>query len=631
MKKFISRVLICAMLISVLPKTNFADEKKVKSEAVNKEEPAKNEKTEKNAEKKETKVENKKEAKAEEKIEKKEAKPEEKVEKKEEVKETIKTEKPVPVKVRKSENIKPLVTDDYKVEYIFESGTEGKELPAEVLALKPVNQPAVTNGSEISLPDFTEVKVEGGTWKFEKWYVDLQGNYTAVNGNKVKVESADLRLVGVWKFTPNNPEPEKYDVTFTFKSITPGKELADEVKAKTPANKLGVENETVIFLEKYADVKVEGGTWKFVKWQLATADGIVDVEDEVTVNGADLNLTGLWKFEPDPEKYNVTFHFVTLTLGKELPTEVLTKKPANQSDLPSGTVIPLPKFEDVKVEGGTWKFRYWYLSLGDHGHEVENEITVENADLFLIGGWEFEKDPEPKKYDVTFRFVSVTAGKDLPQAVLDKLPPNQIGIDNGTLITLPILEDVKVDGGTWKFVKWLVEKEDGMHVVQAGPMVQDEDLKLVGEWKFEEDPKPEKYNVEFQFYSVTKGKELPDKIKAKLPANKTDVLNGTEIPLPNYEDVKVKGGTWKFLGWYSIKGAEHNKVENKVVVDNDNLYLLGQWKFEADKKPQPKPQKPKVQKGRILPTTNVESAFTYVVLALAGIGGAYIAKKKDNE
>ncbi|MBF1307630.1 MAG: hypothetical protein HXM94_07640 [Parvimonas micra] len=536
MKKFISRVLICAMLISVLPKTNFADEKKVKSEAVNKEEPAKNEKTEKNAEKKETKVENKKEAKAEEKIEKKEAKPEEKVEKKEEVKETIKTEKPVPVKVRKSENIKPLVTDDYKVEYIFESGTEGKELPAEVLALKPVNQPAVTNGSEISLPDFTEVKVEGGTWKFEKWYVDLQGNYTAVNGNKVKVESADLRLVGVWKFTPNNPEPEKYDVTFTFKSITPGKELADEVKAKTPANKLGVENETVIFLEKYADVKVEGGTWKFVKWQLATADGIVDVEDEVTVNGADLNLTGLWKFEPDPEKYNVTFHFVTLTLGKELPTEVLTKKPANQSDLPSGTVIPLPKFEDVKV-----------------------------------------------------------------------------------------------DGGTWKFVKWLVEKEDGMHVVQAGPMVQDEDLKLVGEWKFEEDPKPEKYNVEFQFYSVTKGKELPDKIKAKLPANKTDVLNGTEIPLPNYEDVKVKGGTWKFLGWYSIKGAEHNKVENKVVVDNDNLYLLGQWKFEADKKPQPKPQKPKVQKGRILPTTNVESAFTYVVLALAGIGGAYIAKKKDNE
>ena len=46
-----------------------------------------------------------------------------------------------------------------------------------------------------------------------------------------------------------------------------------------------------------------------------------------------------------------------------------------------------------------------------------------------------------------------------------------------------------------------------------------------------------------------------------------------------------------------------------------------------------KPQKPKVkvQKGRMLPKTNVESVFSYVLLALAGIGGAYIAKKKDNE
>ena len=33
----------------------------------------------------------------------------------------------------------------------------------------------------------------------------------------------------------------------------------------------------------------------------------------------------------------------------------------------------------------------------------------------------------------------------------------------------------------------------------------------------------------------------------------------------------------------------------------------------------------------MLPKTNVESAFSYVILALAGIGGAYIAKKKDEE
>ena len=90
----------------------------------------------------------------------------------------------------------------------------------------------------------------------------------------------------------------------------------------------------------------------------------------------------------------------------------------------------------------------------------------------------------------------------------------------------------------------------------------------------------------------------------------------------------------------------------KVQVDNEDLRLVGKWKFEEDKnvkpqKPNPKPQqkpqqkplkplkpqkpKVKVQKGIMLPKTNVESAFSYVLLALAGIGGAYIAKKKDNE
>ena len=631
MKKFISKVLICAMLISVLPKTSFAHEEKINTTTVSEEQKAKTEKVEKKEEvKAEEKVEKKEEVKAEEKVEKKEeTKAEEKAERKEEVKTETKLEQSViasPIKARATE-------PRYSVEFHFDPIPDSKPLPQAIIDKLPEDKTNVEDGTVINLPSFADEVVEdkGGFWKFIGWemFPVIRSTRNLIDGNTVTVNGSDLVIIGKWGFEAS------YFVEYAFKSITAGKELPEDVLVKLPEKQTGIPAETEITLPEMTDVKVDGGTWKFVRWSWGayyrgTRD---DGQNQSVFVNQDLLVTGEWEYveDPEPEKYDVTFTFKSETPGKELADEVKAKTPANQLGVANGTVIPLEKFADVKVEGGTWKFRYWYLSLGDHGHEVENEITVENADLFLIGGWEFEKDPEPKKYDVTFRFVSVTAGKDLPQAVLDKLPPNQIGIDNGTLITLPILEDVKVDGGTWKFVKWLVEKEDGMHVVQAGPMVQDEDLKLVGEWKFEEDPKPEKYNVEFQFYSVTKGKELPDKIKAKLPANKTDVLNGTEIPLPNYEDVKVKGGTWKFLGWYSIKGAEHNKVENKVVVDNDNLYLLGQWKFEADKKPQPKPQKPKVQKGRILPTTNVESAFTYVVLALAGIGGAYIAKKKDNE
>ena len=277
------------------------------------------------------------------------------------------------------------------------------------------------------------------------------------------------------------------------------------------------------------------------------------------------------------------------------------------------------------------------MSLGDHGNEVENEITVENADLFLIGGWEFEKDPEPKKYDVTFSFESETPGKELPDEIKAKIPVDQLGVPDGTLIHLPKYDSVKVEGGKWEFVHWRIEVEgkDDDFSLGIDKFVNGADMKMVGIWKFEEDPKPEKYNIEFQFYSVTKGKELPDEIKAKLPANKTNVLKGTVIALPTYEDVKVEGGKWRFEGWLLETEFGYIDVKKEVVVNNGNLFLAGPWRFEADKKPQPpkplKPQKPKVQKGRMLPKTNVESAFSYVILALAGIGGAYIAKKKDEE
>ena len=440
MKKFIPRVLICAMLISVLPKTNFADEEKVKSEAVKKEETAKNEKTEKNAEKKETKVDKKEEAKTEKKVEKKEeVKPEEKVEKKEEAKTEKKLEKPVT-----TSPIKPRATEDrYSVTFSFVSGTEGKDLPAEVLGLKPADKTNVEPGTNIDLP-------------------------------------------------------------------------------------------------KPANVDVAGGTWYFLKWTAKIGQATID--------------------------------------------------------------------------------------LGD-------SIQVDNQDLEIVGHWRFEENPPLEKHTVFYVFESGTEGKDLPQEVMDKKPADNPNALNGSPVQIFNIEDVEVPDGTWKLEGWYREVEGERKLIDSEVMVEDEDITVYGVWKFTE--KAKKYNVEFSFYSVTKGKELPDEIKAKLPANKTNVLKGTVIALPTYEDVKVEGGKWIFEGWLLETEFGYIDVKKEVVVNNGNLFLAGPWRFEADKKPQPpkplKPQKPKVQKGRMLPKTNVESAFSYVILALAGIGGAYIAKKKDEE
>ena len=440
MKKFISRVLICAMLISVLPKTNFADEEKVKSEAVKKEETAKNEKTEKNAEKKETKVDKKEEAKTEKKVEKKEVvKAEEKVEKKEEAKTEKKLEKPVT-----TSPIKPRATEDrYSVTFSFVSGTEGKDLPAEVLGLKPEDKTNVEPGTNIDLP-------------------------------------------------------------------------------------------------KPANVDVAGGTWYFLKWTAKIGQATID--------------------------------------------------------------------------------------LGD-------SIQVDNQDLEIVGHWIYEAYPPLDKHTIFYVFESGTDGKDLPQEVMDKKPADNPNALNGSPVQIFNIEDVEVPDGTWKLEGWYREVEGERKLIDSEVMVEDEDITVYGVWKFTE--KTKKYNVEFSFYSVTKGKELPDEIKAKLPANKTNVLKGTVIALPTYEDVKVEGGKWIFEGWLLETEFGYIDVKKEVVVNNGNLFLAGPWRFEADKKPAPpkplKPQKPKVQKGRMLPKTNVESAFSYVILALAGIGGAYIAKKKDEE
>ena len=440
MKKFISRVLICAMLISVLPKTNFADEEKVKSEAVKKEETAKNEKTEKNAEKKETKVDKKEEAKTEKKVEKKEeVKAEEKVDKKEEAKTEKKLEKPIA-----TSPIKPRATED---------------------------------------------------------------------------------------------------------------------------------------------------------------------------------------------RYSVTFSFVSGTEGKDLPAEVLGLKPADQTDVPAGTNIPLENLGEVIVPEGTWHFVKWTAKIGEATIDLQDSIQVDNQDLEIVGHWRFEENPPLEKHTVFYVFESGTEGKDLPQEVMDKKPADNLNALNGSPVQIFNIEDVEVPDGTWKLEGWYREVEGERKLIDSEVMVEDEDITVYGVWKFTE--KAKKYNVEFSFYSVTKGKELPDEIKAKLPANKTNVLKGTVIALPTYEDVKVEGGKWIFEGWLLETEFGYIDVKKEVVVNNGNLFLAGPWRFEADKKPQPpkplKPQKPKVQKGRMLPKTNVESAFSYVILALAGIGGAYIAKKKDEE
>ena len=304
MKKFISKVLICAMLISVLPKTNFAHEKKVNSTTV----------TEKGKVKAKEKVEKKEEAKAEKKVEKKEkAKAEEKV------------EQPVTASLTKAR----ATEERYTIKFRFDAIPDSLELPQAVLDKLPKDIINVANGTDIYLPKFDDVEVEGGKWKFLHWeaYPIIRGARGIIEEDGFTVNGSDLVVIGKWGFEAS------YFVEYAFKSITAGKELPQDVLVKLPKKQTGIPAETEIPLPKMTDVKVDGGTWKFVRWSWGeyyrgTRD---DGQNQLVFVNQDLLVTGEWKFEkdPEPEKYNVTYKFESGTDGKDLPQEVMDKKPAD--------------------------------------------------------------------------------------------------------------------------------------------------------------------------------------------------------------------------------------------------------------------------------------------------------------
>ena len=354
MKKFISKVLICAMLISVLPKTSFAHEEKINTTTVSEEQKAKTEKVEKKEEvkaeekvekkeeaKAEEKVEKKEEAKAEEKVEKKEkakaeekvekkekAKAEEKVEKKEKAKAEKKVEQPVTASLTKARATEPR----YSVEFHFDPIPDSKQLPQAIIDKLPEDKTNVEDGTVINLPSFADEVVEdkGGFWKFIGWemFPVIRSTRNLIDGNTVTVNGSDLIIIGKWGFEAS------YFVEYAFKSITAGKELPEDVLVKLPEKQTGIPAETEITLPEMTDVKVEGGTWKFVRWSWGayyrgTRD---DGQDQSVFVDQDLLVTGEWEYveDPEPEKYDVTFTFKSITPGKELADEVKAKTPANK-------------------------------------------------------------------------------------------------------------------------------------------------------------------------------------------------------------------------------------------------------------------------------------------------------------
>ncbi len=254
----------------------------------------------------------------------------------------------------------------HKATYEFVSGTPGKELPKSIVDMTPTDPAKYTKGTEVPAKSEFEkiVKDEDndGTWTFKSYDHDKQ-----------TVEKSDIKFVGTWEFTPNT-----YPVGYEFKSTDPKRELPKVVKDKLPKDDKTYITKTPVDAQKIPNDPVYDPEldidWTFNKWD----------SPKKTIEREGIKFTGEWT--PKQREYKVTYKFTSGTPGKELPKEVTDLLPKDDKTYVTGSKVKskVPSKTEVKVDGGTWKFK-----------EFPPELTVDKKDGEFAGEWVFEADPAP--------------------------------------------------------------------------------------------------------------------------------------------------------------------------------------------------------------------------------------------
>ena len=256
----------------------------------------------------------------------------------------------------------------HKATYEFVSGTPGKDLPKSIVDMTPTDPAKYTKGTEVPAKSEFEKTVKDedndGTWTFKSYDHDKQ-----------TVEKSDIKFVGTWEFTPNT-----YPVGYEFKSSDPKRELPKVVKDKLPKDDKTYITKTPVDAQKIPNDPVYDPEldidWTFNKWD----------SPKKTIEREGIKFTGEWT--PKQREYKVTYKFTSGTPGKELPKEVTDLLPKDDKTYVTGSKVKSnkPSKTEVKVDGGTWKFK-----------EFPPELTIDKKDGEFAGEWVFEADPEPTK------------------------------------------------------------------------------------------------------------------------------------------------------------------------------------------------------------------------------------------
>ncbi|MDB7986595.1 SHIRT domain-containing protein, partial [Faecalicoccus pleomorphus] len=352
------------------------------------------------------------------------------------------------------------------------------------------------------------------------------------------VNRDNVEFVGTWTYTPKT-----YKASYRFESGTDSMELPEEVKALLPSDDNAYENEAKVTSKapSQTSVEVQDGTWNFVSYD----------EAEKTVNRDNVEFVGTWTYTP--KEYHVVYHFGSGSDDYDLPQEVMDLLPVDTQGYSNHEVVStiLPVQQRVPVENGEWVFR---------GYDADTK-TVQNANVSFIGTWVFEAN----RYPVSYRFVSLTSGLDLPEEVNILLPFDEKNYEDQTTVHVKDLlqRQVKVANGTWLFEGFDAQEKVVNH---AG-------VEFIGTWKFvaDNEENPVYYHGHYQFVSTDSQYNLPDVILSMLPNDRSDYRDGETVHaiLPIGQKVVLANGTWTFLGYDA----------GEKVVHGQDVTFVGRWEY----------------------------------------------------
>jgi len=430
------------------------------------------------------------------------------------------------------------------------------------------------------------VKMAAAYLNKDKAGTPIRITYNTVTNNKVS-DKASGPIENIVAMQPDNLYFVSNKVTTTllynkiheFVSGTPGKELPQEVKDLLPATDKNLSNGSQVTPTQpsQTEVKTAEGTWSFKSYDKASE----------TINGADAHFVGTWEFTPAPT-YKATHEFVSGTPGKELPQEVKSLLPVDQTDLKDGSqATPTqPSQTEVKTAEGTWSFKSY-----DKASE-----TINGADVKFTGTWEFT--PAPTVRPIT-SFVD-TKGNTLVPSEDGEQPKKEIP-------GYRFVETKKLPNGdtehVYEKVKTSFKDKEG-NEIPGNPS--------------EDGEQPKK---DIPGYRFVETKKLPngdtEHVYEKVKTSHKD-KDGNEIPNYPTEDGEQPK---KDIPGYRF-------IETKKLPNGDTVHVYE--KIIPSVEPEPaKPSKP----AKELPNTGTENHSSLAVLGILGIlsGFGLVERKKKED